>query len=258
MKRSADNAVGGESGAGGASASQGRIDSIDLLRGLIMVIMALDHVRDAFSSATFDPTDLSLTTPGHFLTRWITHVCAPVFVLLAGTGARLSGVPSEFESTAKLLADAAVSSNDPGRLKAWWVYRMLFGPEPLAERLTVMWHDHFATSNEKVRDVAAMRCQNEHFRKLGRGLGARHDAAAREEPRGAPGQLRAAQGDAPLAVARGVHPADRSRVPTAVHALDLTDQPHRLGSRRTAHGGRRVQRGGQLQGRRRLGVGRGN
>jgi uncharacterized protein (DUF1800 family) len=87
--------------------------------------------------------------------------------LLAGKS-RLSGVPAEFESTAKLLADAAVSSNDPGRLKACWVYRMLFGPDPLAERLTVMWHDHFATSNLKVNDLGAMLRQNETFRHLNR------------------------------------------------------------------------------------------
>src|SRR5262249_56451216 len=85
--------------------------------------------------------------------------------LLAGKS-RLSGVPAEFESTAKLLADAAVSSNDPGRLKAWWVYRMLFGPDPLAERLTILWHDQFATSNLKVNDLGAMLRQNETFRRL--------------------------------------------------------------------------------------------
>jgi uncharacterized protein (DUF1800 family) len=77
-------------------------------------------------------------------------------------------VPADFERVAGLLADAAVNAGDPARLKAWWVYRMLFGPDPLGERLTLMWHNHFATSNAKVDDLAAMRRQNELFRSLGR------------------------------------------------------------------------------------------
>jgi len=71
--------------------STGRLATIDLLRGLVMVIMALDHVRDFFHVEVwhFDPTDMSQTTGPIFFTRWITHYCAPIFVLLSGVSARL-------------------------------------------------------------------------------------------------------------------------------------------------------------------------
>src|SRR6516165_1677041 len=66
-----------------------RIQSVDALRGAIMMFMALDHVRDFFHSAamSFSPTDLSRTTAAIFFTRWITHLCAPVFAFAAGLGA---------------------------------------------------------------------------------------------------------------------------------------------------------------------------
>lgn len=67
-----------------------RLASVDLLRGLVMVIMALDHTRDYFSYLRFAPEDLNHTYASLFFTRWITHFCAPVFFFLAGTGAFLS------------------------------------------------------------------------------------------------------------------------------------------------------------------------
>ena len=68
-----------------------RNEAIDLLRGLVMVIMVLDHARDFWGGFTPNPTDLDSTTLPLFFTRWITHLCAPVFVFLAGTSAYLYG-----------------------------------------------------------------------------------------------------------------------------------------------------------------------
>jgi uncharacterized membrane protein len=68
-----------------------RLVSVDQLRGLVMVAMLLDHTRDYFADPSISPTDLTRASAALFLTRWITHFCAPVFVFLAGTGAYLAG-----------------------------------------------------------------------------------------------------------------------------------------------------------------------
>ncbi len=73
-----------------ATAPKRRLTSIDTLRGVVMILMALDHVRDFFGVPGVSPTNLAQTTVPLFLTRWITHICAPVFFLLTGTGAFLS------------------------------------------------------------------------------------------------------------------------------------------------------------------------
>ena len=72
-------------------ATASRIQSVDALRGAIMMLMAIDHIRDfvARSAMQFLPTDLSRTTAAIFFSRWITHFCAPVFFLTAGIGAFL-------------------------------------------------------------------------------------------------------------------------------------------------------------------------
>jgi uncharacterized membrane protein len=67
-----------------------RLTSIDTLRGIVMILMALDHVRDFFGPPGISPTNLAQTTVPLFLTRWITHLCAPTFFLLTGTGAFLA------------------------------------------------------------------------------------------------------------------------------------------------------------------------
>ena len=75
--------------------NRSRLSSVDALRGLIMVIMALDHVRDFFhvGAMTFQPEDLTKTSAGLFFTRWITHICAPVFMFTTGIGPSGSSRP---------------------------------------------------------------------------------------------------------------------------------------------------------------------
>jgi uncharacterized protein (DUF1800 family) len=102
---------------------------------------------------------------------------ASITRLLAGK-CRSQSVPEDFERTASLLADTA---GEPERLKAWWAYRMLYSPDPLGERLTLMWHNHFATSALKV-DLSAMRRQNELFRALARAPFGQLLAAAVRDP----------------------------------------------------------------------------
>lgn len=82
-----------------------RIESIDILRGLVMVIMALDHTRDYFHYGSFfsNPTNLETTTPFLFFTRFITHYCAPIFVFLAGTSAFLYGTNKTKKNLFKFL-----------------------------------------------------------------------------------------------------------------------------------------------------------
>ncbi|HEX5655114.1 MAG TPA: heparan-alpha-glucosaminide N-acetyltransferase domain-containing protein [Chitinophagaceae bacterium] len=88
-----------------ASTNTKRIESIDLLRGMVMIIMALDHVRNYFHQDAFsyNPTDLTQSNAILFFTRFITHYCAPIFVLLAGISANLYGIKKNKEELSRYL-----------------------------------------------------------------------------------------------------------------------------------------------------------
>ena len=85
--------------------NQKRIGSIDLVRGIIMIIMALDHTRDFFHVAglTGDPLDPATTTPALYFTRWITHLCAPTFVFLSGVSAWLQSARKSKKELSRFL-----------------------------------------------------------------------------------------------------------------------------------------------------------
>jgi uncharacterized protein (DUF1800 family) len=99
-------------------------------------------------------------------------------VLKGERGAPLARSAADFESFATTLAESA---DDPGRLKAWWMFRMLFGADALTEKIALVWHNHFATSVEKVHNVGLLRRQNQTFRTLGRApFGKLFEASVRE------------------------------------------------------------------------------
>ena len=82
---------------------------------------------------------------------------------------RASEVPQDFSLLADTIGEAAAAQPNAERLKAWWIYRVLFTSDPLCERLTFMWHDHFATSNLKVNSLRQMKRQNDTLRAHAKG-----------------------------------------------------------------------------------------
>jgi len=116
-----------------------------------------DRAKHLLRRATLGPTWSELQRaveegPGKTLERIFAADC------------RIEGLRADFDEMSQVIGDAAAGSNSGDRLKAWWFFHMLFTPDPLRERMTLLWHNHFATSNLKVRDLIMMRQQNELFR----------------------------------------------------------------------------------------------
>jgi uncharacterized membrane protein len=116
-----------------------RLSSIDVVRGLVMAVMALDHVREFFQVGRMgDPMNLAVVTPGSFFARWITHVCAPAFVLLSGTGAFLYGrrLGTRGELASFLLARGVFLILLELTLLAWtWSFSLIYP----VKFLSVLW-----------------------------------------------------------------------------------------------------------------------
>jgi uncharacterized membrane protein len=82
-----------------------RLESVDVLRGVVMILMAIDHSRDFFGTPAVNPTNLDVTTVPQFFPRWI--LCAPTFFPLTGTGAWLCDGESRLLSCRDFCSRAA-------------------------------------------------------------------------------------------------------------------------------------------------------
>lgn len=126
------------------TATTKRIESIDLLRGVVIIIMALDHVRDYFHADNFlfEPNDMAKTTPAIFFTRWITHFSAPVFMFLAGTSAFLVGERTQVANGTKQELSIFLFTRGLWLMLLEVVvinFAWSFNPEYLMLRLQVIW-----------------------------------------------------------------------------------------------------------------------
>ena len=117
-----------------ATPARPRLHSVDLVRGLVMVLMTLDHVRAYFSAVRIEPADSSQISSGLFLIRWVTHGCAPVFVLLTGTGAYLAlanGVPRRDQARFLATRGLGLVLLELTLVRVLWTFNIDYAGQPL-------------------------------------------------------------------------------------------------------------------------------
>ena len=117
-----------------AAPARPRLPSVDLVRGLVLVLLALDHVRAYFSAVRVDPADLSQVPEGLFLIRWVTHLCAPTFVLLAGAGtylALVNGVSRRAQARFLAVRGLGLIVLELTLVRLLWTFNLDYAGQPL-------------------------------------------------------------------------------------------------------------------------------
>ena len=117
-----------------AAPARPRLHSVDLVRGLVLVLLVLDHARAYFSAVRVEPTDLSQVPNGLFLTHWVTHLCAPTFVLLAGAGTYLAlanGVPRREQARFLAVRGLGLIVLELTLVRLLWTFNLDYAGQPL-------------------------------------------------------------------------------------------------------------------------------
>jgi uncharacterized membrane protein len=117
-----------------AAPARPRLHSVDLVRGLVLVLLVLDHVRAYFSAVRVEPADLSQVPDGLFLIRWVTHLCAPTFVLLAGAGTYLAlanGVPRREQARFLAVRGLGLIVLELTLVRLLWTFNLDYAGQPL-------------------------------------------------------------------------------------------------------------------------------
>jgi len=117
-----------------AAPARPRLHSVDLVRGVVLVLLALDHVAAYFSAVRVEPADLSQISDGLFLTRWVTNLCAPTFVLLAGAGTYLAlanGVPRRQQARFLAARGLGLILLELTLVRLLWTFNLDYAGQPL-------------------------------------------------------------------------------------------------------------------------------
>jgi len=180
-----------------AAPARPRLHSVDLVRGVVLVLLALDHVAAYFSAVRVEPADLSQISDGLFLTRWVTNLCAPTFVLLAGAGTYLAlanGVPRRQQARFLAARGLGLILLELTLVRLLWTFNLDYAGQPLvlqeiaaigvcmiALKGSTEWEDILLNLGGMLAPVVAFVATPERHLLLGAGYRAGHLCERREQ-----------------------------------------------------------------------------